>query len=816
MASSRMLDMATKALGIQTNDRYTKLSKDLEDRARQDLQPEGVYVEEEPTLREVFRELKPTKEGVVNYARELFPCTQWIPRYNLRWLTGDLIAGITVGFVVVPQAMAYALLAQLSPEFGLYTSFSGAVLYWLFGTSRDIVIGTTAVGSLLVGSIVTSVEDQKPGVYAPEDVAKTVSLVSGVILLIIGLLRLGWVIEFIPYIPISAFVTSASITIMLTQLPVCLGIPGLNTRESPYRVLGNTLKALPNARLDAAIGVSCLVLLLVVREFCAHMARRQPHKRRLWEAASSLRQVAAMLIFTVISFIVNRNHRDHPKFRLVNKIETILPELPAILIILIIEHIAIAKSFGRMYNYTVVASQEIVAQGAANLLGPFVGGYSCTGSFGASAVLSKAGVRTPASGLFSAGLLILALYVLTGVFFYIPMAALAALIIHAVSNLVASPATLYGYWQLSQIETCIWVIGVVCAFFESLEVSMYVTISLSIVVLLIGLSRSTGKFVGRVKVYDITRTSASDESKHDPDATPTPSIMEEEDGDGGRFIFVPLDKSGGVNPEVEVRVPYPGVIIYRFPEGFNYTNHAHHIDVLRTYIEKTTRRTTDEKLEHPSVRPLMVRRPRTSHRIHHHQPPPLRAVVLDFSAVNRLDITTIHGLVHLRDALDRYAAPDAVEWHFANMYNRWTRRALAISGFGYPVDADGDNSMEGYKPRYTVGEMAGCSELGREEGACVTYLRPHCPSAAMTQPRLHAGDGDDVAELEAQRVRAAAPDGVCASKVAAVYAVDRPLFHGDLVGAVGAAVRNAKVKDGRPLGRPKKSDNSIRSGDGSA
>ena len=88
-----MLDMATKALGIQTNDRYTKLSKDLEDRARQDLQPEGVYVEEEPTLREVFRELKPTKEGVVNYARELFPCTQWIPRYNLRWLTGDLIAG---------------------------------------------------------------------------------------------------------------------------------------------------------------------------------------------------------------------------------------------------------------------------------------------------------------------------------------------------------------------------------------------------------------------------------------------------------------------------------------------------------------------------------------------------------------------------------------------------------------------------------------------------------------------------------------------------------------------------------------------------
>lgn len=443
------------------------------------------------------------------------------------------------------------------------------------------------------------------------------SLVSGIILVVIGLLRLGWIIEFIPYIPISAFVTSASITIMLTQLPVCLGIPGLNTRESPYKVLGNTLKALPNARLDAAIGVSCLVLLFMVREFCAHMARRQPHKKRLWEAASSLRQVAAMILYTIISFIVNRNHRDDPKFRLVNKIEVgfshagppkmdlellklILPELPAIIIILIIEHIAIAKSFGRMFNYTVIASQEIVAQGAANVVGPFVGGYSCTGSFGASAVLSKAGVRTPGSGVFSAGLLVLALYVLTGVFFYIPMAALAALIIHAVSNLVATPATLYGYWQLSQLEFCIWVIGVICAFFESLEVSMYVTICLSAVVLLVGLSRTSGKFMGRIKVYDITKTGDCN-SKADPDATPAPSMPGYAQDDKGRYIFVPLDRSNGVNPHVEVRVPYPGVIIYRFPEGFNYTNHAHHIDILKTYIEKTTRRTTEEKLEHPSV-----------------------------------------------------------------------------------------------------------------------------------------------------------------------------------------------------------------------
>src|SRR5262249_55668026 len=145
----------------------------------------------------------------------------------------------------------------------------------------------------------------------------------------------------------------------------------------------------------------------------------------------------------------------------------IAPELPAIVMILIIEHIAIAKSFGRIFNYTISPSQEILAQGAANLFGPFVGGYVCTGSFGASAVLSKAGARPPLAGLFSAMILVLALYALTSVFYYIPMAALGGLIIHAVSNLVTPPRALYRYWLLSPIELLIWVVGVALALFSS-------------------------------------------------------------------------------------------------------------------------------------------------------------------------------------------------------------------------------------------------------------------------------------------------------------------------------------------------------------
>lgn len=99
------------------------------------------YYEVEPTVWEELRNIIPTKQGARSYVKSLFPCIGWLPRYNWRWLLGDCIAGLTAGLVIIPQAMAYALLATLSPDFGLYTSFAGAATYWLFGTSKDIVIG---------------------------------------------------------------------------------------------------------------------------------------------------------------------------------------------------------------------------------------------------------------------------------------------------------------------------------------------------------------------------------------------------------------------------------------------------------------------------------------------------------------------------------------------------------------------------------------------------------------------------------------------------------------------------------------------------
>jgi sodium-independent sulfate anion transporter 11 len=136
--------ITSKVLGIDVNERYSREPADLDRRAYEILEPADIYLEQEPSVAEWMKELAPTRDGAANYIQGLFPSASWIRRYSRRWFLGDAIAGLTIGLVVVPQAMAYAILAQLTPAYGLYTSFTGAVLYWVFGTSKDIVIGVSA------------------------------------------------------------------------------------------------------------------------------------------------------------------------------------------------------------------------------------------------------------------------------------------------------------------------------------------------------------------------------------------------------------------------------------------------------------------------------------------------------------------------------------------------------------------------------------------------------------------------------------------------------------------------------------------------
>ncbi|QUC18323.1 uncharacterized protein UV8b_02564 [Ustilaginoidea virens] len=467
-----------------------------------------------PAASERLRDRIPARQKAADaYVKSLFPFLGWIGRYNLQWLAGDVVAGVTVGIVVVPQGMAYALLAELEPQFGLYSSFMGVMIYWVFGTSKDISIGPVAVLSTVVGSVVRDVVSSPEGKdIAPHLVASALSIVAGSIVLSIGLLRGGWIVDLISVTCLSAFMTGSAITIAAGQLPSLLGLAGFSNRDSAFDVFVNTWKHLSEAKLDAAVGLSALFLLYLIRHTLASAAERYPGRKRFFFFISTMRTVLVIVLYTIISWLVNMDSRENPRFRLLGTVpkgfcNVAVPELsrnlvshfashlPATVVVMLVEHVAISKSFGRVNNYTIDPSQEMVAIGMTNVLGPFLGGYPSTGSFSRTAIQSKAGVCTPAAGIVTGLVVLLTTYHLTAVFFYIPSATLASVIIHAVGDLVTPPETVQQFWRVSPMEVFVFFVGVFVSVLSQIEDGLYATVSISAAVRLYRILKARAQFL---------------------------------------------------------------------------------------------------------------------------------------------------------------------------------------------------------------------------------------------------------------------------------------------------------------------------------
>jgi sodium-independent sulfate anion transporter 11 len=271
---------------------------------------------------------------------------------------------------------------------------------------------------------------------------------------------------------------------------------------------------------------------------------------------------------------------------------------------MLIEHIAISKSFGRINNYTIDPSQELVAIGVTNLLGPFLGAYPATGSFSRTAIKSKAGVRTPFAGVITAVVVLLALYALTAMFWYIPNAGLAAVIIHAVCDVITPPQTVFQFWRVAPHEVPIFFAGVLVTVFTNIENGVYTTIAVSFVVLIWRLFLSQGRFLGRARIRTVRqnlggRTPSSDgEGPQDIKGSGLGGDpkYEEDQELTLRPGFLPVEHDDGSNSEIVINNPYPGVFVYRFTEGFNYPNASRYLNHLSDTIFKATRRTDPARL----------------------------------------------------------------------------------------------------------------------------------------------------------------------------------------------------------------------------
>ncbi|GAB0132149.1 hypothetical protein EsDP_00000593 [Epichloe bromicola] len=809
-----------KALGIKLQDpnQDTAVAVTRGESIRS-MQTNGSFVEEPPTTSEWLHDQIPTQQEAGAYVKSLFPFLSWMGHYNLQWLAGDIVAGVTIGAVVVPQGMAYASLAKLQPQFGLYSSFMGVIMYWIFGTSKDISIGPVAVLSTVVGTVVEDVASSPDTRDVPAHViASALSIIAGCIVLAIGLLRCGWIVDLISITSLSAFMTGSAITIAASQLPSLMGLTGFSNRDSAYRVVKNTLKHLPETKLDAAMGLTALFFLYLIRYVLTSAAERCPTHKRIIFFVNTMRTVFVILLYTVVSWLANMHRRDDPMFHILGTVpkglrNAAVPELsssvvahfgshlPATVVVMLVEHVAISKSFGRVNNYTIDPSQEMVAIGVTNILGPFLGGYPSTGSFSRTAIQSKAGVRTPAAGIITGLVVLLATYLLTAVFFYIPSATLAAVIIHAVGDLITPPDTVYQFWLVSPIELFVFFVGVFVNVFAQIEDGLYATVAISAAILLYRILKARGQFLGKVRVHTVLGDHVIGE---DPKQVfGEYGTFKESDGNAARNIYLPLDHGDGTNPEVDLESPYPGIFIYRFSEGFHYPNANSSLDYLTNFIVSQTRRASPETYERAGDRPWSNPGPRKSAKSRENPEvnilPVLRAIILDFSSVNNVDITSVQRLIDVRNQLDVYTAPDVVDWHVACINNRWTKQALVAGGFGIPTKTS-DGLHRRWKSIFSVAEIG-----GKDSAAAVAEVKANETELQASQSRMRkldeeigqASNSDDVSNQPNDCDEKSEEAGMATQRRrgAVIHGLNRPLFHVDLTSAVQSAIANVVAKE---------------------
>ncbi|SDE62408.1 SulP family inorganic anion transporter [Cellulophaga baltica] len=365
--------------------------------------------------------------------QKYIPILKWLPTYDKRNLSKDLIAGLTVGIILVPQGMAYAMIAGLPPVFGLYAALFPVLMYMVFGTSRQVSVGPVAMDSLLVAAGLGALSII--GIENYVAMAILLAFMVGVIQFLLGVLKMGFLVNFLSRPVISGFTSAAAFVIIFSQLKHLLGAP-IESSKIFHQLVINAFDKFGESNLyDFAIGLSGIIIILVFKKIN--------------------KKIPAILIVVILGILaVYGLNLEQYGVHVVGAIPTGLPifSLPTIALenvlslwpialtlalVGYLETISIGKALEeKSGEETIVANQELVALGLGNIVGSFFQSYSSTASFSRSAINGEAGAKTNLSALFSVVMVIGTLLFLTPVFYYLPKAALASIIMVSVIGLI--------------------------------------------------------------------------------------------------------------------------------------------------------------------------------------------------------------------------------------------------------------------------------------------------------------------------------------------------------------------------------------------
>ena len=436
------------------------------------------------------------------------PVLDWGRRYDRETAVDDLVAAVIVTIMLIPQSLAYALLAGLPPEMGLYASILPLVAYALFGTSRALAVGPVAVVSLMTAAAVGKIAATGTDAYVAA--AITLAFLSGLFLLALGLFRLGFLANFLSHPVISGFITASGIIIAASQVKHLLGVSA--SGDNLYEVIVSLLEHVRDANvLTLAIGAASLAFLFWVRKGLKPLLLSRGMGPRLADLLSKAGPVAAVLATTLTAYAF---HLGEAGVKLVGAVPQGLPPLTlptfspdlwssligsAVLISIIgfVESVSVAQTLAAKRRQRIDPDQELIGLGASNVAAGLTGGYPVTGGFARSVVNFDAGARTPAAGAFTAVGLAAATIVLTPFLAYLPQATLAATIIVAVLSLI-DLSVLKRTWSYSKADFAAVASTILVTLLMGVEIGVSVGVGLSIVIHLYKTSKPHMAIVGQV------------------------------------------------------------------------------------------------------------------------------------------------------------------------------------------------------------------------------------------------------------------------------------------------------------------------------
>ncbi|KAM3275642.1 hypothetical protein ACQJBY_044168 [Aegilops geniculata] len=477
--------------------------------------PKNLATEFTETLRETFFHDNPLRQykgqsGPRRFMMGLeflFPIFGWGKDYSLNKFKGDLIAGLTIASLCIPQDIGYSKLANLDPQYGLYSSFIPPLIYAAMGSSRDIAIGPVAVVSLLIGSLLQAEVDHVKNKEEYMRLAFTATFFAGITQAALGFLRLGFLIEFLSHAAIVGFMGGAAITIALQQLKYVLGIANFTRKTDIVSVMESVWRSVhhggkKNRKLFWVPAIAPIIS-VILATFFVYITR----------ADKQGVQIVKHIEQGINPSSVHKIYFAGPFVAKGFKIGVVCG------IVGLTEAVAIGRTFAAMKDYQLDGNKEMVALGTMNIVGSMTSCYVTTGSFSRSAVNFMAGCKTPVSNVVMSVVVLLTLLVITPLFKYTPNAILGSIIISAVIGLVDYEAAIL-IWKVDKLDFIACMGAFFGVVFVSVEIGLLIAVAISFAKILLQVTRPRTALLGNLPGTTIYRNISQY-----PEAKLTPGVV---------------------------------------------------------------------------------------------------------------------------------------------------------------------------------------------------------------------------------------------------------------------------------------------------